>query len=230
MRTELPRLSPMPNRVRTNRMSRARQLRSTGLELFLRIPRSSRLLPSRQTTRQSQFRAPGDSRLACRHGARAPVLHRTSGPGFTPRRFDPRAGYFPDAYRDYSAALGEPLDQQFIIRHRLQKRDPACVRDCEAQALFSTMWIVAHPNCPYRPGGRRTLWDQAFQAAVGRRAPSASNCCLPTQTRWIFATTSFSGCIIHARLELWQCGRRSPHWRNHQGKRHLGSLRARQTI
>jgi hypothetical protein len=52
------------------------------------------------------------------------------GPGFTPRRFDPRAGYFPDAYRDYSAALGEPLDQQFIIRHRLQKRDPACVRYC----------------------------------------------------------------------------------------------------
>ena len=38
------------------------------------------------------------------------------GPGFTPRRFDPRAGYFPETYRDYShAPLGEQsLDQQFI--------------------------------------------------------------------------------------------------------------------
>ena len=28
------------------------------------------------------------------------------GPGFTPRRFDPRAGYFPTGYRDYSGSAG----------------------------------------------------------------------------------------------------------------------------
>ena len=46
------------------------------------------------------------------------------GPGYMPRKFDPRAGYFPLTYRDYSAPLGEPLDQRFITRHRLIKKDP----------------------------------------------------------------------------------------------------------
>jgi hypothetical protein len=48
------------------------------------------------------------------------------GPGFTPRRFDPRAGYFPTTYRDYNVPVSESLDQQFIIRHRLIKKDPSC--------------------------------------------------------------------------------------------------------
>jgi hypothetical protein len=46
------------------------------------------------------------------------------GPGYTPRRSDPRAGYFPVDFRDYSAPLGEPLEQRFIARHRLEKKDP----------------------------------------------------------------------------------------------------------
>ena len=45
-------------------------------------------------------------------------------PGFVPRRFNPRAGYFPSGYRDYTAPLGDPLDQLFIMRHRLIKKDP----------------------------------------------------------------------------------------------------------
>ncbi len=88
------------------------------------------------------------------------------GPGFTPRRFDPRAGYFPEAYRDYAVPLGEPLDQQFIIRHRLQKKDPACVRDCEAQAPIQYYVDRGAPE-PMRTAlveGAR-WWDQAFQAA-----------------------------------------------------------------
>src|SRR6267154_847258 len=56
------------------------------------------------------------------------------GPGFTPRRFDPRAGYFPTSYRDYNVPVSESLDQQFIIRHRLVKKDPTCKTNCEAVA------------------------------------------------------------------------------------------------
>src|SRR6201996_1574154 len=33
-------------------------------------------------------------------------------PGFTPRRYSPRAGYFPESYRDSATPLGEPLAQQ----------------------------------------------------------------------------------------------------------------------
>ena len=51
-------------------------------------------------------------------------------PGYSPRRYDPRAGYFQFAYRDYAAPLGAPLDQRFIVRHRLIKQDASCTQAC----------------------------------------------------------------------------------------------------
>ena len=44
---------------------------------------------------------------------------------YHPRAFDPRAGYYDSSYRDYSAALGQPIDIHRIVRHRLEKRDAA---------------------------------------------------------------------------------------------------------
>ncbi len=88
------------------------------------------------------------------------------GPGFTPRRFDPRAGYFPESYRDYSAPLGAPLDQQFILRHRLIKRDPACTHSCQPVEPLRYYVDRGAPE-PIRTAlveGAR-WWDQAFQAA-----------------------------------------------------------------
>jgi len=87
-------------------------------------------------------------------------------PGFTPRRFSPRAGYFPMTYRDYDAALGEPLEQQFIIRHRLIKKDPSCTHACEAVTPIQYYVDRGAPE-PLRSAlveGAR-WWDQAFQAA-----------------------------------------------------------------
>lgn len=43
---------------------------------------------------------------------------------YRPRRFDPRAGCFSIVYSDYGVALDQPLEQRFITRHRLQKRNP----------------------------------------------------------------------------------------------------------
>jgi hypothetical protein len=87
-------------------------------------------------------------------------------PGFMPRRFNPRAGYFPSGYRDYTAPLGDPLDQLFIIRHRLIKKDPNCVNACEAVAPIQYYVDRGAPE-PIRSAlveGAR-WWDQAFQAA-----------------------------------------------------------------
>ncbi len=87
-------------------------------------------------------------------------------PGFTPRRFNPRAGYFPSEYRDYTAPLGEPLDQLFIPRHRLMKEDPQCKTDCKAVAPIQYYVDRGAPE-PIRTAlveGAR-WWDQAFQAA-----------------------------------------------------------------
>ena len=87
-------------------------------------------------------------------------------PGFTPRRFDPRSGFFPESYRDYSAPLGSDLDQQFIVRHRLLKRDPRCRTRCEPVAPIQYYVDRGAPE-PIRSAlveGAR-WWDQAFQAA-----------------------------------------------------------------
>jgi len=88
------------------------------------------------------------------------------GPGFTPRRFDPRAGYFPTTYRDYNTPVSETLDQQFIIRHRLLKKDPNCKTNCEAVNPIQ-YYVDSGAAEPIRSAlleGAR-WWDQAFQAA-----------------------------------------------------------------
>jgi hypothetical protein len=88
------------------------------------------------------------------------------GPGYTPRRFDPRSGYFPISYRDYAAPLGAPLDQLFIIRHRLIKQDAACVSACVPIQPIQYYVDRGAPE-PIRGAlveGAR-WWDQAFQAA-----------------------------------------------------------------
>lgn len=88
------------------------------------------------------------------------------GPGFVPRRFDPRAGYFDLTYRDYTAPLGATLDQQLIVRHRLIKEDPACSASCKPLAPIRYYVDRGAPE-PIRSAlleGAR-WWDQAFQAA-----------------------------------------------------------------
>jgi hypothetical protein len=85
---------------------------------------------------------------------------------FTPRRFNPRAGYFPSVYRDYSVPLGDSMDQLFIIHHRLSKKDPNCVKACEAVAPIQ-YYVDRGAAEPMRSAlleGAR-WWDAAFQAA-----------------------------------------------------------------
>jgi hypothetical protein len=88
------------------------------------------------------------------------------GPGFTPRRFDSRAGYFPFEYRDYAAPLGSPIEQRFILRHRLVKQYAACAKECLPVKPIQYYVDRGAPE-PIRSAlveGAR-WWDQAFQAA-----------------------------------------------------------------
>ena len=99
------------------------------------------------------------------------VRERTSfielpGPGFVPRRFVPRAGFFANRYRDLTVPLGEPLDQLFIVRHRLVKQDPKCATDCKAVRPIQYYVDRGAPE-PVRTAlleGAR-WWDEAFEAA-----------------------------------------------------------------
>ena len=93
------------------------------------------------------------------------------GPGFTPRRFDPRAGYLLASYRDYTTPLGEPLEKQFILRHRLIKKDPNCRNDCEPLKPIQYYVDRGAPE-PLRSAlleGAR-WWNEAFTRAGWKNA------------------------------------------------------------
>ena len=87
-------------------------------------------------------------------------------PGFVPRRFSPRSGYFDLTYREMNTPLGVDVRQQLITRHRLQKKDPSCKRNCEAVTPIQYYVDRGAPE-PLRSAlveGCR-WWDQAFQSA-----------------------------------------------------------------
>jgi hypothetical protein len=88
------------------------------------------------------------------------------GPGYVPRRFDPRAGYFDRTYRDYTAPLGSPVDEHLIVRHRLIKADPACTERCRPVAPIRYYVDRGAPE-PIRSALLEGAgwWDQAFQTA-----------------------------------------------------------------
>jgi hypothetical protein len=89
---------------------------------------------------------------------------------YKPRKFDPRAGYYPLSYYDYATPINEPIEKRFITRHRLEKKDPS--------AEFSE---VVEPIIYYMDAGapepiRSALmegarwWSRAFEAAGFRDA------------------------------------------------------------
>lgn len=90
--------------------------------------------------------------------------------GYTPRRFDPRAGFFGTTYQDYAAPLGEDMTVRLISRHRLEKRDPsAAVSDPVEPIVYYLDPGAPEPiRTALLEGGR--WWNQAFEAAGYRDA------------------------------------------------------------
>jgi hypothetical protein len=92
------------------------------------------------------------------------------GPGYTPRTYNANSGYFQAGYRDYSAPLGSPLDQLFITRHRLAKKDPtAAVSDPVEPIVYYVDRGAPEPIRTALVEGAR-WWNQAFEAAGYRDA------------------------------------------------------------
>lgn len=91
-------------------------------------------------------------------------------PGYQPRVFDPRAGYFDVMYRDYSAPLGSPLDLRFISRHRLQKKDPAAAVSEPVKPI--EYYVDRGTPEPIRSAlvEGASWWAQAFAAAGFKNA------------------------------------------------------------
>ncbi len=94
-----------------------------------------------------------------------------TGPGsYTPRRYDPRGGFFSIAYADYSAPLGEPVQQRLLVRHRLEKRDPSSAVSLPVEPIV--YYLDNGTPEPVRSAlldGAR-WWADAFEAAGFRDA------------------------------------------------------------
>ncbi len=90
--------------------------------------------------------------------------------GYQPRVYDPRAGYFNTNYVDYSTPIGEPMVVRYIVRHRLQKKDPnAAVSDVVKPIEY---WVDSGAPEDVKQAlleGAR-WWNQAFEAAGFRNA------------------------------------------------------------
>lgn len=89
---------------------------------------------------------------------------------YKPRRNDVRAGYFGISYFDYSTPFSEPIEQQFISRHRLEKKDPKAAMSDPVQPIV--YYLDNGTPEPIRSAlldGAR-WWNQAFEAAGYRNA------------------------------------------------------------
>jgi hypothetical protein len=89
---------------------------------------------------------------------------------YKPRKFDPRAGYFNTSYYDYATHFSEPLEQRFITRHRLEKKDPTAAI---SEAVKPIVYYV-DPGAPEQVRNAliegASWWNQAFEAVGYKNA------------------------------------------------------------
>ena len=92
-------------------------------------------------------------------------LVRLPDAGYEPREFDPRSGALWIGYHDYAAPLDGPIERKWIVRHRLQKKDPSAERSEPVEP------IVYHVDRGAPEPVRQALidgarwWNRAFEAA-----------------------------------------------------------------
>lgn len=84
---------------------------------------------------------------------------------YTPRKFDPRAGYISISYYDYATPISEPIEKRLIRRHRLAKKDPrAAVSEAVEPIVYYMDPGAPEPIRSALMDGAR-WWNQAFEAA-----------------------------------------------------------------
>ncbi|HYX42243.1 MAG TPA: DUF5117 domain-containing protein, partial [Pyrinomonadaceae bacterium] len=89
---------------------------------------------------------------------------------YRPRRYDPRVGNIHIEFYDYATPITEPIEQRWIIRHRLVKKDPTA-------ALSEPIKPLIYYVDPGAPEPIRSAliegaswWNEAFEAAGFRDA------------------------------------------------------------
>ena len=92
------------------------------------------------------------------------------GPGYQPREFDTRSGYFHISYMDFTTPIGEDMVKKYISRHRLEKKDPNAELSEPVKPII--YYLDRGTPEPVRSalleGGN--WWAQAFEAAGFKNA------------------------------------------------------------
>ena len=84
---------------------------------------------------------------------------------YEPRVYNPFSGYWKHSWQDYSAPITEPLEQAFINRHRLAKKDPAAaVSEAVEPIVYYLDPGIPEPVMSALKDGA-LWWNQAFTAA-----------------------------------------------------------------
>lgn len=84
---------------------------------------------------------------------------------YKPRVFDPRSSYIPISFYDYASPVSDPIEKYYIIRHRLQKKDPSAAK---SEAVKPIIYYLDNGTpepilSALLEGGK--WWNQAFEAA-----------------------------------------------------------------
>jgi len=90
--------------------------------------------------------------------------------GYKPRIGDPRVGFFGERFDDFSSTYKEPLEQHYIDRWRLQKKDPTAAMSAPVKPI--TFYLDRAIPEPMRSAAQRGAlwWNQAFEQAGFRNA------------------------------------------------------------
>lgn len=89
---------------------------------------------------------------------------------YTPREFDPRAGYGSISYMDFTSPISEPIVKRYISRHRLVKKNPtAAVSEVVEPIIYYLDRGTPEPvKSALIEGGN--WWNQAYEAAGFKNA------------------------------------------------------------
>lgn len=89
---------------------------------------------------------------------------------YQPRLFDIRSSFIPISYYDYSTPVSEPIEKRYIIRHRLQKKNPNAA---QSEAVKPIIYYLDNGTPePIRSAllEGASWWNQAFEAAGYKNA------------------------------------------------------------
>jgi hypothetical protein len=90
--------------------------------------------------------------------------------GYQPRLFDARSSFIPVNYFDYSTPVAEPIEKFYIMRHRLQKKNPGAAM---SEAVKPIVYYLDNGTPePIRSAllEGASWWNQAFEAAGYKNA------------------------------------------------------------